>query len=75
MRLPSHMPSFFFFFLNQQFITQHTKADCGSYFGNYIHRTHTNMGLERRKEMREKDKRTNRKKNGKEEGKKYLRST
>ena len=60
---------FFFFFLNQQFITWCTKADHGSYFRNYIHRTQTNMGLERRKEMREKDKRTNRKKDRKEEGK------
>ena len=39
---------FFFFFLNQQFITQHAKADCGSYFRNYVHDTQTNMKMERK---------------------------
>ena len=34
------------FFLYQQFITQRTVADCGSYFCNYIQRKHTNMGNE-----------------------------
>ena len=61
----------FFFFLNQQFITRRMKADCGSYFRNYIHRTRTTFETKRRKEERrnEKDKRTNRKIDRKEEGK------
>ena len=46
--------SCFFFFLNQQFITWHTKADCGSYFHNYIHRTQTT--LETKKEKRKEKK-------------------
>jgi len=32
-----------FFFLNQQFITRHARADHGSYFRNYVQRTHINM--------------------------------
>ena len=34
---------FFFFFLNQQFVTRRARADRGSYFRNYVHKTHTNM--------------------------------
>ena len=40
---------FFFFFLNQQFIKWHTKADHGSYFCNYIQKKQTNMKLEKKK--------------------------
>jgi len=51
----------FFFFLNQQFITWCAEADCGSYFRNYIQKTHTNLKLkERREKKKEKDKGTNR---------------
>ena len=41
----------FFFFLNQQFITQSVQADCGSNFRNYIHEIRANM-TERRKRKR-----------------------
>ena len=37
------------FFLNQQFITQSIRADCGSYFCNYIQKIHTYMKKETRK--------------------------
>ena len=61
----------FFFFLNQQFITLRTKTDRGSYFCNYIHRTRTTFETKKKKEEKrnEKDKRTNRKIDRKEEGK------
>ena len=46
----------FFFFLNQQFITQHAEADCGSYFRNYIQKMHSNMKLqEKRKKVKVKE--------------------
>ena len=45
---------FFFFFLNQQFITQRVVADRGSYFRNYIQQTHTNMGLKEKEEKEKK---------------------
>ena len=45
-----------FFFLNQQFITQCARADRGSYFHNYIQKTHTNMKLKRKEKKREKEK-------------------
>ena len=45
----------FFFFLNQQFITQCAKTNRGSYFCNYIQKTHTNMKLKVKKE-KEKEK-------------------
>ena len=48
----------FFFFLNQQFITWRMKADRGSYFRNYIQKTHTNMKLKERRK-KEEDKGTN----------------
>ena len=44
----------FFFFLNQQFITWRTKADHGSYFRNYIQKTHTNMKLKEKEEKEKK---------------------
>ena len=34
---------FFFFFLNQQFITRCTVADRDNYFRSYVQRNHTNM--------------------------------
>ena len=45
---------FFFFFLNQQFITWYMKADHGSYFRNYLHSTQTKHETKRKKrrEMR-----------------------
>ena len=43
MWLLCHMPLFFFFFLNQQFITWLAVEDRGSYFRNYIQRKHTDM--------------------------------
>ena len=39
----------FFFFLNQQFITWHMKANHGSYFCNYIHRTQTTLETNKEK--------------------------
>ena len=36
------------FFSFQQFITRRMKADCGSYFRNYVHDTQTNMKMERK---------------------------
>jgi len=47
------------FFLNQQFITRRAEADRGSYFRNYIQKTHSNMKLQEKRE-KEKDKGTNR---------------
>ena len=54
--LQSHA-SFFFFFLNQQFITRRTVADHGSYFRNYVQRKHTNMGKREKEKEKEKEKR------------------
>ena len=45
-----------FFFLNQQFITWHAKADHGSYFHNYVQRKHTNREIKGKKEEKEKEK-------------------
>ena len=42
----NYNPVFFFSF--QQFITRRVKADCGSYFRNYVHDTQTNMKMERK---------------------------
>ena len=46
------------------------KADCGSYFRNYIHRTQTNMKKE--KKRKRKKKRTTQKVHRKKEDKDYL---
>ena len=48
----------FFFFLSQQFIIQRMEADYGSYFHNYIQKTHMKL-KERRKKKKKKDKGTN----------------
>jgi len=49
---------YFILFLNQQFITWRMEADRGSYFCNYIQKTHSNMKL-KEKRKKEKDKETN----------------
>ena len=49
------LAAYFFFFLNQQFITRRVKADRGSYFCNYIQKMHTNMKLKMKRE-KEKEK-------------------
>ena len=41
---------FFFFFLNQQFITWHVEVDCGSYFITMYRRTTLHGGRENEKE-------------------------
>jgi len=66
---------FFFFFLNQQFITQRMKADRGSYFRNYIHSTQTKHETKKKKrrEMRKIRGLIKRKTEKKKE--KYLRTT
>ena len=53
---------FFFFFLNHQFITWHTKVDRGSYFRNYVHRKQTQRKIKKKEKEKEKkqDIRTNR---------------
>jgi len=51
-----------FFFLYQQFITRCAKADCDSYFRNYVQKKHTNrkIGREKREGTKtEKKRRTN----------------
>ena len=49
----------YFFFFNQQFITRHAQADCGSYFCNYVQKKHT-TGKIRREKMKKKRKEKNR---------------
>ena len=49
--------SFFFFFLNQQFITRLAEEDRGSYFHNYVQRKQTNMKFKKRKKKKEKKRR------------------
>ena len=65
----------FFFFLNQQFITQCTKVDRGSYFHNYIHSMQTKHETKdkKRREMRKIRELNERKTEKKKE--KYLRTT
>ena len=55
------MSFFFFFFLNQQFITRGAEADHGSYFCNYVHDKRANMTGKEEKENKKKK----RKKKGK----------
>ena len=43
------------FFLNQQFITWHVKADRGSYFRNYVHERQTNRKLEDKRKKRKEE--------------------
>ena len=59
----SYKISTFFFFLNQQFITWHAVADCGSYFVTTYrrHRQHVEEETEEGKRKKEEKKGTNHK--------------
>ena len=48
----------FFFFLNQQFITWHTKADCGSYFIAIYKRNRLTRELKLKGKEEEKEKKS-----------------
>ena len=49
-----HALFFFFFFLNQQFITRHTVADYGSYFITIYNRSRLHEETEKEREKKSK---------------------